>query len=50
MRIMRSTLSWLKWGEIEPTRTSIISMAVLVGFSVSEAMRSAPGLIFDMVE
>jgi hypothetical protein len=25
-------------------------MAVLVGFSITEALRSSPGLIFDMCE
>ena len=35
---------------MKPTRAAILSLAVLVGFSVSEAMRSAPGLIFDMAE
>lgn len=35
---------------MKPTRAAILNMAVLVGFSVSEALKCAPGLLFDMLE
>ena len=34
----------------KPTRAAILSMAVLVGFSVSETLMCAPRFIFDMME
>jgi hypothetical protein len=35
---------------MKPTRADILNMAVLVGMSITEALGSSPGLIFDMLE